>query len=266
MNAHETRTRSSWLACLLVGTACLTLGGCADFWDDLTSREHHFGQMFKAPPDPLIVLRDDTDGDHRARALRALKEPQQYGGTQAQQDQIVAILCTAVVNERQPLCRLAAIESLSHFKDERAVEALKEAYYRASSFDPEKATVLRCSALRALGETHNSKAVSLLVHVVNEPPAEGPNIDRQQVLDERIAAARALGNFHREQATKTLVGVLRTEQDVALRDRAAESLEHVTGQHLPTDAVAWDNYLQKNPIVDQPDDKPSGVIPVSGTK
>jgi HEAT repeat protein len=253
----------SWL---LLGAACLALSGCA-LYDDVSSKEWSFTGMFKAAPDPLVVLRDDSDGDHRARAFRALKEPQQYGGTPEQQDVIVRILSEAVANERQPLCRMAAIETLGRFKDPRAVDALKEAYYRAGGFDPDKATVLRCSAIRALGQTHNPAAVELLVRVLREPPAEGPNVDKQQVLDERIAAARALGNFKHYQAAEALVGVLRNDQDVALRARAYDSLEHATGNYqLPADAVAWENYLHQSdqaPAAAPGGGKPFGLIPVA---
>ena len=34
-------------------------------------------------PDPLVVLRDSSDGDERAKALRALQEPKPNGGTDA---------------------------------------------------------------------------------------------------------------------------------------------------------------------------------------
>jgi hypothetical protein len=260
------------LSWLLPGAACLALTGCADFWDDISSHEHHFGQMFRAPPDPLVVLRDDSDGDHRAKAFLALKEPQQFGGTQVQQDAMVHILSEAVVNERQPLCRVAAINTLSHFKDPRAVDALKEAFYRAGDkFDPDKATILRCCALRALGETRNPAAVDLLVRVLREPPAAGTKVDERQVLDERIAAARALGHFNHYQATETLVAVLRTEQDVALRERAYESLEDATGnRQLPPDAVAWENYLQQSDkaptATPHSDGRFLGIIPVGWWK
>ena len=73
-------------------------------------------------PNPLLVLRDSSDGDKRAKALRALREPKQYGGGDAEQEAIVSILTTAATTEKQPLCRLAAIQSLGHFKDPRAVK------------------------------------------------------------------------------------------------------------------------------------------------
>lgn len=227
-----------------VALASLGLCGCAGFWDDVTSRNFHVQSLF-VKSDPLVVLRDSNDGDERAKALRALQEPKQNGGTDEEQNALVQILTTAAVNERQPLCRLAAIQTLGRFKDPRAVQGLIEAFYQANSFSPETTTVLRCQALTALGKTENPVAVELLARVVREPPAEGTEQEKQQTLDVRIAAARALGNFSQQQGTEALVHVLRTEKDVALRDRAHDSLQAVTGEKLPPDAQAWDNFLNQ---------------------
>src|SRR5207249_7802692 len=112
-----------------------------------------------------------------------------------EQDAILKILTAAAVSERQPLCRLAAIQTLGRFKDPRAVQALIDAFYQASTFSPDTTTVLRCQAVTALGKTGNPAAVELLARVVREPPAEGSDQEKQQTLDVRIAAAGALGSF-----------------------------------------------------------------------
>src|SRR5262249_17765446 len=146
--------------------------GCAGLWDEVTSRDFTFDALFNKP-NPMLVLRDSPDGDKRAQALQALREPRQYGGSDAEQDAVGKILVAAATTEKQPLCRLAAIESLGHFKDPRAVGGLKEAFYNANSFTPDTATVVRCRALAALGETGSPDALELLVRVVREPQAEG---------------------------------------------------------------------------------------------
>jgi hypothetical protein len=64
-------------------------------------------------------------------------------------------------------------------------------------------------------------------------------------MDVRIAAARALSNFKDPQVTESLVSVMRTEQDIALRDRAHEALVAATGKDLPPTAKAWDEYIQQ---------------------
>jgi len=230
--------------CLLPFAFCLATTGCANFWDDVTSRDFTFNGYFNKP-NPMLVLRDSVDGDKRSKALAALHEPKQFGGTDEEQNAVVKILVTAAVSEKQPLCRLAAIESLGHFKDPRAVEGLIAAFYQANTFAPDTTTVIRCQALAALGETKNPGAVELLARVVHEPPAEGSELEKQQTLDIRIAAARALANFSHYQSTEALVQVLKTERDVALRDRAYESLQTATGKTLPPDPKAWDDLLHQ---------------------
>ncbi len=177
--------------------------------------------------------------------MRALREPSQNGGAQRDQDTVVTVLTTAAVSDRQIVCRLGAISALRHFQDPRAVEGLKEAYYRAGDLNPETASILRCQALDALGETGQPGAVELLVKVVKEPPVEGAMEDKQAKMDERIAAARSLGRFKEYQATEALADVLRTDQDVALRNRATESLHSITGKDLPSDYQAWADFLNK---------------------
>jgi HEAT repeat protein len=246
------RRTAKHLAFALLLLAC----GCTSFWDDVTSRDFSWKSMFNKP-NPLLVLRDSTDGDQRARALAALREPKQYGGTDVEQDAIVNILSTAAATEKQPLCRLAAIQSLGRFKDPRAVKGLTEAFYNASAFSPETATVIRCEALNALGATGNPAAVELLARVVREPPAEGTELEKQQSLDVRIAAARALGKFSHYQATEALVRVMQTEKDIALRDRAYESLQAATGKKLPPDAKEWEELLHQASYQESPPAPPS---------
>jgi HEAT repeat protein len=235
---------SPFAFCLLPFVSCLVACGCAGFWDDVTSRDFSWSGMF-TKPNPLLVLRDSSDGDKRAKALRSLHEPKQYGGSDAEQDAIMNILTTAATAEKQPLCRLAAIQSLGHFKDPRGVKGLSDAFYNAGVFSPETATVIRCQALTALGETGNPAAVELLARVVREPPAEGTDLEKQQTLDVRIAAARALGKFSHYQATEALVRVMQNDRDVALRDRAYESLQTATGKKLPPDGKEWEQLLHQ---------------------
>jgi hypothetical protein len=225
--------------------ACCGLGGCAGFWDDVvTNREFHMNMLF-THPDPLVVIQKSQDGDARAKALRSLQEPLAHGGTREQQEVVVQLLVWSAANDKQALCRLAAIHALKDFLDPRALEGLKEAYYHASSFNPETATVIKCQALDALGANGQPGAVELLVKVLREPPVEGSELDKQQKMDERIAAARALGRFKHYQAAEALVDVLREERDVALRDRANESLQLATGKDFPADAQVWADFLHK---------------------
>jgi hypothetical protein len=228
---------------------CSALCGCAGFWDDITSRDFKFKDMFKAAPEPLWVVRNTNDGDKKSKALRALKEPLQHGRSQQDQDAVVQALVWSAISDPQPLCRLAAISSLQHFKDPRAAQALVDAYERAYYFQresPEAMETIQEQALQALGVNGNPMAVDLLVRVLKTPPLTGTEKDKQNDLNQRIYAARALAHFPHYQAADALVSVLRSEQDVALRNRATESLQEMTGQELPADAQVWAEFLHKS--------------------
>ena len=247
MDARENERRGGgpwrgWLSAVLA-LASLGAGGCGGtFWDTVTRRDFTMAMLY-SKPDPLIVLRDSKDADDRARAIRGLREPLQNGGNQKDQDLIVQVLTTAAKSDRQVVCRMAAISSLRHFKDPRAIDGLKDAYYAAGSFSPDTATILRCQSIDALGATGQPAAVELLVKVLKEPPVEGATADKQQKMDERIAAARALGHFKEYQATAALADVLKTDQDVALRSRATEALSTITGKKLPAEYQPWADFL-----------------------
>ncbi len=223
--------------------AALSLSGCANFWDDVTSRDFQFKTLF-VQPDPLQVLQSSSDGDHRAKALRALKEPINHGGTQADQDEAMKILTNAAISDKQPICRLAAMQTLGRFKDPRAATALMDAFYRANSFAPDATAMLQCHALKSLGETGNPAGTELLIRVVREPRSDGTEIERQSAMDIRLAAARALGHFSDAQSEAALFTVMRTEKDVGLRMCAYEALKTSTGKKMPLESKDWQSLPQ----------------------
>jgi HEAT repeat protein len=240
------RTAACWGGRLAVG-ALLSMGlcGCASFWDEVTSKDFSVSTMFESP-NPLMVLKESTDGDQRAKALAALHEPKANGGSDQDQDFVVQVLATAASGERQPWCRLKAIGSLGQFKDPRAVKGLEDAYYKASVFPPDTAHPIRVASITALGNTKNPDAVPILVRLVRQKPVEGSEQEKRQNLDERIAAAHSLSNFNQYQATEALVTVAQSEKDIALRDCAYDSLKTITGKDLPHDPQAWAEFLHQN--------------------
>jgi HEAT repeat protein len=112
--------------------------------------------------------------------------------------------------------------------------------------------------LEALGRTRNPEAVPLLAMVVREPaPALTVSAaEKRQSADRKTAAAKALANFSNPEAAQALVHILKSEKDVALRDRAHESLQAATGRQLPADPQAWENLLSEG--MPQPQ-KSSGI-------
>lgn len=238
MARQTVRIHSFRLLATALGFACAGSGGCAGFWDDVTSRDFKPRDVF-VRPDPMTVLRDSTDGDARAKAYRSVAEPGQNGGTQREQDQVVQMVSSAAVSEPQPLVRMAAIEALGRFRDPRAVPAIISAYDAAEKLTPDLATAVRGQALTALGKTENPQAVQFLVQAAQKKPtADMSDRERQQVRDTRLAAVRGLKNFKGSaDAAQAVAQIAGAEKDVALRDRAKETYVAVTGQELPAERL-----------------------------
>jgi len=246
---------------LLVATSGLT--GCTVYDNFMANRS--FGvQRSYSRDEALKVIAEDSDHNKRARAFTCLKEPIRNGGSDKDQEVVLNVLCTAAAKESQAYCRLCAIQSLRTFKDPRAVKGLEDAYYEATAFPAETATVIRCQAISALGEVGDPSAVNLLARIVKEPQVEGPDQDRQMRMDERQAAARSLGRFNQPGATTALVQVLKDEKDVALRNCAHHSLEEATGKNLPPDATAWEKLLYEQGQPQGPSQPGGGNIRLTG--
>lgn len=241
---HDIRRR---IGTLVLGLGLLALCGCASFWDDVTSRDFKVKNLF-VKPDPLVTLRDSSDGARRGQALATLREPLQYGGNQEQQDFYVDLLTKSANTDTEPLCRLGAIRALGTYKDPRAVKALEDVYLQNLPFTPEINSVMRMQALASLEKTGNPESLKLFVRVAASPggAVDSSLVDRQQTNDERLTALRALARFNSADSVEVLVKVLESEKDIALRDRAHQSLVTITGKRLPPEATAWRDLMQKN--------------------
>jgi len=228
MALHERLIRRA--ARLAPAVFAVHLGGCANFWDDVTARDFKFKDLYTRK-DPVSVLNTSDDGDQRAKALRSLSEPTARGGSEVEQQRTIEVLSRAAISEPQPCVRIAAIETLGKFQDPRAVTALTGAYEAANQLTGDAAANVRCLALTSLGKTKRPEAIAYLVRVAQTPtPADVSDRERQQARDCRLAAVRGLGNFeHSHEVGDAMTRLLQTEKDVAMRDRAKETYAAATG-------------------------------------
>jgi HEAT repeat protein len=226
-------------------------------WDDVTSRDFRPKSLFNRP-DPMTVLRESSDGDARAKAMRSIKEPRQVGGSDAEQEEVIRLLTTSAVGDAQPLCRMEAVKALGRFRDPRAVTALISAYEAAGQMPADVSGAIQGQALAALGETKQPTAVAFLVRASQKDlPADASDRDRQQARDIRLAAVRALRNFEGSNEVATATAQLaQSDKDVALRDRARETYVKVTGNDPPNNPVA--------PPTPQELPKPGGGVQLTG--
>jgi hypothetical protein len=223
----------------LAASAGASVAGCANTWDDVTSRNFHFRSIWEHS-DPVAVLQTSTDGDDRAKAIGALKEPRTHGGSTAEQDQALQWLTQAAVSDSQPVCRLAAIQALGRFTDPRCVPTLIAAYEAAPQMTPEVTVAVRCSALAALGESRQQTAIAFLIREASKAsPTEVVDREINQARDVRLAALRALKNFEASaEVSAAMMQILRAEHDVAVLDRARETYVKVAGREPPDYSTA----------------------------
>jgi hypothetical protein len=259
------RTRGALARLWLAGGFGLVAAGCTSFIDDVTSRNFRVRNMFSTP-EPMLVLRTSDDGDARAKAMYRLKEPIKAGGSEKDQEEAMRILTESATQDLRPVCRLAAIEALGRFDDARTAGSLVQAYQASKTFTTEIANPIRCESLQALGRKNTPEALALLSSVASKPieaPPSSPikqasynpndelnkalgryDPDAQIAREARLAAVRGLGqSANAAEAAKILIPVL-AEKDVALHDRAQESLQKVTGRRdVPADPEAWKKAL-----------------------
>ena len=82
-----------WPCVIGISILLLTAPGCARFWDEMLSHERDWSYATGiGKPNPLIVIRDTTDGARRAQALGELREPLQTGGNAQDQEAYLKIL------------------------------------------------------------------------------------------------------------------------------------------------------------------------------
>ncbi len=179
--------------------AAFGLTGCAGTYDLITSqrfKERPFHTLFTSE-DPIKVLETDQAGDDRVRAMKKLEEPREHGGSTDQQDRVIAILEQSATTEQRPLCRLAAIEALSRFKDPRVGPILLKAYNNSaydapaaeikgsavspaavnglaiknaiSQFTPDTVTSIQCMTIDGLGRRRNPEGLKLLIQIALAP-------------------------------------------------------------------------------------------------
>jgi HEAT repeat protein len=251
-----------------IGLSCLLLvsAGCANFWDEMLSHECDWSYATGwKKPNPLVVIRDNADrtpnadGVRRAQALTELREPLQNGGNAKDQQTYLDVLATAAKEDSEPLCRLAAIRALGKFHDPRAARVVEEVYQQPKlPFTHENNSMIRKEAIVALETSRDPEARHILIRVARQPgpPPNADLSDRLQTQDEKIVAIRALGKYREAECVEALKYVLRSEKDIALRDRAVHSLEESTGKKWPLPYEAW----QRNDVQPLPGDPNDNFI------
>jgi hypothetical protein len=236
------------------------LAGCANFWEDVTSYspepgvwnnvQYRWSLVFNRP-DPLQVLASSTDGDMRRRALESLEVEAPWWKSNDDPDLMFRVLSTSAQRERDLICRVMAIEKLGRLKDPRVNDVLVECYNSPDAHDPQLPAV-KIAVVKALGARGDAAGMETLVTALK--PDNPPDL--------RQAAADSLGRIKNDQAAGELIRILREDRDVAVKYRAYQSLQALTGRtDLPPKADAWEaQFRQAAEAGRSPYREPSALI------
>lgn len=196
-------------------------------------------------PTPTVVqvgrLRSDQ-ADERREAVQAVAADRDARNDPS----VVKIFCILARSDADPLVRSAAARGLANMESDEVVPTLSD----VAATD--RSSYVRGDAVASLGRQAKPECMTPLVRSARGDPSE----------DVRSAAVEALRQFKDVAAAKVLVAAL-SDPSLGVSLKAWESLRYMTGQNLPRQAQAWDDFLASTEepfaIYGQPPPMPKGV-------
>ena len=127
-----------------------------------------------------------------------------------------------------------------------------------SIFTPDMVIRIQCLALESLGKKRSPEGLTLMIEMATTPVKKEVKLNDlesltqtnlgQDQFDIRLAALHAMGNYRGDaRAAQVLYQVMTTEHDVALKNRAYESLKNVSGKDFPANSKEWATVVKIDP-------------------
>ena len=139
----------------------------------------------------------------------------------------------------------------------QASRRTRTALGNVTTFTPDMIIRIQCHALEALGKKRTPEALALLCEVAMTPAKKEAKVTEieltqmdgslgQDKSDLRLAAIRSLEHFKMDmQAARVLFKIMTTEREVAIKNRAYQSLIKVTDKDWPPGSPEWSILLEK---------------------
>jgi hypothetical protein len=179
--------------------------------------------------DPADLARYGPTNVQKRQQISEIAADAARSGADVQQ-QTAARFADRLKQENDPLVRIALVRGLGGL----TTSAVQAPLTHALTDDD---IGVRMAACEAWGRQRSPEAVAYLSAALAGD--ESPDV--------RIAAARALGNRRQENEREVVTAALAaalTQDDPALRYRAAESLEEITGESYGRDPNLWAKRMQ----------------------
>ena len=209
--------RTTWRLWPLAFLAALAapIAGCDSLGDSIGDLTGGFKQT--SPGEAARWAVDPTDSDKRREGITMLGNAP-FGGVEV----YVKLFRDAVINERDPIVKAAAIQALGKHGDPS--DAVRIMPHLTHDNDQ-----VRWASARALQRLHNPAVVpELLKTLANE----------DENRDVRASVATALGQYPEDRVFQGLVGALNA-RELAVNEAAHRSLITLTGMSFDLSTPAW---------------------------
>jgi len=238
---------------ILMTAGALLAGGCGgknpslDEWIKST--------VLPTPTSAEVILVQSHLPDERREALQTIAKDRKA----LKEESVIALFCLVAMTDADPLVRGAAVRGLAKMENqgvriggsdggtETTLQKLVSDYPGADSNGDGKLDVLETLSYVAVNDKDHHVRTDAVEALGRRVPPEGmpavvEALQKDTRSDVRIMAAEALRRFRDTDAARTLVATL-NDRDLAVGQKAWESLRYMTGQDLPRTPEAWTEYF-----------------------
>jgi hypothetical protein len=223
---------------LLAVALALLATGCEGPQPKVDVKEWMKDLVFPPSTAEQVIAVQSPLADRRREALQEIVEDKDARHVES----VVKLYCLVARTDKNAMVRSAAVRGLAVLEGEEVVPTL------CHVLETDDDVYVRADAATALGE-HAGDPAAL------EGLADALASDTR--TDVRIAAAESLRHFRDKRAAAALARAVAYD-DLAVAHNAWQGLRYMTGQDLPRDTEAWDQYLAsaEDPFADYGDPPP----------
>ncbi len=198
--------------------------------------------VFPPSTSEQVIAVQSPQADRRREALQEIVEDKKARRVPS----VVKLYCLVARTDEDPMVRSAAVRGLAVIEGEPVVPTL------CNVLETDKDTYVRADAAAALAHHDDPAGVEALGHALAS----------DESTDVRIAAAESLRRFRHKRAAVALAEAV-GHDDLAVAYNAWLGLRYMTGQDLPRETEAWDQFLAsaEDPFADYGDPPPVPEAP-----